>query len=120
MLQRFELSARHTSIDSALNKYVTKKIGGLDKYLPRKFRDNAHAEVILKETNAKDKNNCTCEVNFQLPHQSINIKESSINMYAAIDIAEAKLKLQLKKYKELSASGKSYRHLIGRFSRRAA
>jgi len=119
MLQRFELSGVHTSIDKSLNKYTTKKLGGLDKYLPRNCRDIAHAEVTLKENKSQTSNNCTCEVNLQLPHQIINIKESSINMYAAVDIVEAKLKLRLQKYKD-SYSSRSRRHLIGRFSRKMA
>jgi ribosome-associated translation inhibitor RaiA len=48
------------------------------------------------------------------------IKESALNMYAAVDITEAKLKLQLKKYKDLYASGKTRRHLTARFLRKMA
>jgi len=38
-------------------------------------------------------------------------------MYAAVDIAEAKLKQQLQKYKDLHGSGRSKRQLFARFSR---
>jgi ribosomal subunit interface protein len=120
MLQRFELSARHMSIDQALNKYATKKIGNLDKYLPNKFRETAYAEVLLGENKNQVPNKYVCEVNLELPHQVINVKESSVNIYAAVDIVEAKLKLQIRKYKDMYSSGKNYRHLIGRFSRRTA
>jgi ribosomal subunit interface protein len=120
MLQRFELSARHMTIDAPLGKYVNKKLGGLDRYIPRKYRDSAFSEVVLMENKAQKANKFTCEVNLQLPHQIINIKESSINMYAAVDIVEAKLKIKLQKYKEMYSSGRNYRHAIGRFSRRTA
>ena len=120
MLQRFEISGVHTVVDQPLRKYVTKKIGGLDRYVPRHTRKSAHAEVHLKERKAKDNNSCVCEVTLHLPHQTIVIKEVSLNMYAAVDIAEAKLKMQLQKYKDLYISGKSRRHLMGRFLRKTA
>jgi ribosome-associated translation inhibitor RaiA len=57
-------------------------------------------------------------VTLHLPHQSIIIKERALNMFAAVDIAEVKLKQQLQKYKDLHGSGKFHRHLFGRFNRR--
>jgi ribosomal subunit interface protein len=118
MIQKFEVSGVHTTIDPALRKYVNRKIGSLDKYVPKHNRPSAHCEVHLKEAKAKNNNTCECDVTLYLPHQTIVIKESSINMYAAIDIAEAKLKMQLKKYKDLHASGRLHRHLAARFRRK--
>lgn len=119
MLQKFEIQGVHTKIDDNLRKYTTKKIGSLDKYLPRHNRASAHAEVSLKESKAKDKKQCTCEVTLHLPHEIINVEESTVNMYAAIDIAEAKLKQQIKKYKDAHATGKVHRHLFARLRRRS-
>jgi ribosome-associated translation inhibitor RaiA len=39
-------------------------------------------------------------------------------MYAAVDIVEAKLKIQIKKYKDKHGNGKLHRHLVARFRRR--
>jgi ribosomal subunit interface protein len=118
MLQKFEVQGVHTTIDDNLRKYVNKKIGGLDHYLARRTRQSAHAEVHLKEGKAKNNTHCTCEVTLYLPHETINLTESAYNMYAAVDIVEAKLKQQLKKYKDLHASGKLSRHLFARLHRR--
>ena len=118
MLQKFEIRSVHTTVDDNLRKYVTKKIGRLDKYLSRHQRDSAHAEVSLKESKAKDKKQCTCEVTLHLPHETINIEESTLNMYAAVDIVEAKLKQQIKKYKDVRGSGRLHRHLFARLRRR--
>jgi putative sigma-54 modulation protein len=114
MLAKFEIHAVHTKVDDQLKNYVNKKIGGLDKYVSRHSRKSAHGEVHLKESNAKDKNRFTCEVNLHLPKESIVIKEKSLNMFAAIDIAEAKLKIKLKQYKDRHENGKLHRHLLGR------
>jgi putative sigma-54 modulation protein len=114
VISKLEISGVHMEIDESLEKYINKKIGQLDKYAPRKARSSLHAQVKLKESKAKDKKNCTCEVTIHLPHEVINTQESTINMFAAIDIVETKLKQQLKKYKELHGSPKLYRHLIFR------
>lgn len=118
MLQKFEISGVHLSVDDDLRKYVSKKIGNLDKYLPRASRASAHAEVFLKAEKSKGKQQATCEVTLYLPHETINLHETTINLYAAVDIVEAKLKLQLQKYKELRQAGKMHRKLFARFSRR--
>ena len=119
MIQKFEIRGVHMTVDEALRKYVTKKIGRLDKYLSAHSRESVHAEVQMKEGKAKDKNHCTCEVTMYLPHETIVVKESTVNMYAAVDIVEQKLRGQLQKYKDLhNLSGKSHRHLFARFRRR--
>jgi putative sigma-54 modulation protein len=110
MIAKMEISGVHSDVGTDLHKYVVKKIGRLDRYLPRHARTSAHAEVQLKESKAKDKKQCTCEVILHLPNDTIMIKETTLNMFAAVDIVETKLKNQIKKYKE--------KHGIVRVSRR--
>jgi len=121
MIQKFEVQGVHTVVDDKLRAYVTKKIGRLDRYISRHSRASAHAEVHLKE-NKKSKANdhCRCEVTLFLPRQTIVIKENALNMYAAVDIVEAKLKQQLQKYKDLRESGKRQRHLFARLRRKSS
>lgn len=120
MLQKFEIQGVHTTVNDSLRKYVNRKIGGLDRYLSRHDRQSAHCEVTLKEHASKRTDHCVCEVVLHLPHQAIVIKEKSINMYAAVDIAEAKLKQQIKRYKDTREGGKMHRRLVARFRRREA
>lgn len=100
MMQRIAIDGIHTDISDDLEKYIIKKIGKLDQYMSRHARQSAHAEVKLKEAKVKAKKACTCEVILHLPHDLITTKETTGNMFAAVDIVEAKLKNQLKKYKE--------------------
>jgi putative sigma-54 modulation protein len=120
MLQKFELSGVHVTLDDNLKKYVTRKIGSLDRYMPKQHRESAHIEVHLKESKVKNNSHCTCAVTLYLPKQTIAVSESALNMFAAVDIVEAKLKQQLKKYKDLHSSGKMRRQLFARFNRRQA
>jgi putative sigma-54 modulation protein len=101
---KVDVAALHTEVDEDLNKYIENKIGKLDKYMSRHVRKSAHVDVKLKESHAKDKKRCTCEVIVHLPKERITIAETTLNMYAAVDIVAAKLKNRLKKYKELKIS----------------
>ncbi|MBI3624394.1 ribosome-associated translation inhibitor RaiA [Candidatus Saccharibacteria bacterium] len=114
MIEKLEITGLHTDLSVELQRYVTKKIGKLDRYLPRAARASAHAEVTLKEIKAKDKKECVCEVVLYLPHDKIMTEEATLNMFAAVDIVEAKLKNQLKKYKEKHSSLKLHRRLLAR------
>ena len=118
MITKFELAGVHMTIDQNLEKYARQKLGQLDRYAPRHARPSLHAEVKLKEGNARDKKECTCEVIMYLPQNTLRTSETTINMYAAIDIVEAKLKTQLKKYKDKHSNPKLHRRLLRRLSRR--
>lgn len=117
MIQKLEISGVHTDIDKKLREYVTRKIGKLDRFTPRKTRDALHAEIILKDNKAKDKRHCTCEVIIFLPHDKLMVSESTMNMYAAVDIVEAKLKNLLKKYKETHSSLGLHKRMLARLRR---
>lgn len=117
MINKLEISGVHYHPSDDLKKYVTKKIGKLDKYLPKRARESAHAEVYLKETKAKDKKKCVCEVVLFLPEEKITIKESTINMFAAVDIVETKLKNQIKKYKDTHGVNRLHKRVLARLKR---
>lgn len=117
MIERLEIAGVHMELDDKLKKYVQRKIGRSDRYLPGKLKADLHVEVKLKETKAKDKNHCSCEVIAHLPHETICAEEITINMFAAVDIVENKLINQFKKYKELHGNPKLYRRLGARFKR---
>ena len=97
---RTDITARNFEVDDKVREYLEKKIGGLDRFLPRNARENARAEAVLShDPNATESSQYTCEVIIGVPGERIMSKESTINIYAAIDIVEAKLRAQLAKYK---------------------
>lgn len=115
MFKKLDLAGIKVDLDDNLKKYVNHKIGKLDKYLPKQVRDVAHLEVRLKEVKNNVNNSCVCEVIVNLPKEKIAISEATLNLYAAIDIVEEKLKHKFLKYKQLHSSTKFYRHLASRF-----
>ena len=118
MITKLEITGRHIDIDPKMQKYITKKIGQLDRFVPRRLRDSVRAEVILQQMQTKDKNQYGCEVIMHLPQDTVTVKESTVNMFAAVDIVEARLRNQLKKYKETHGSARLHRRLLARFARK--
>jgi putative sigma-54 modulation protein len=117
---KLNISGVHAELDKDIKKYVGKKIGKLDRYMTRQVSKSVHAEVKLKEAMRKTRKECTAEVVLHMPKETITVKETTINMYAAVDIVEAKLRNQLKKYKETHGSPRQIRHLLGRLKRKSA
>ncbi len=103
MIKRIEISGVHYDVSDDLKKYTRRKIGKLDRYLPRAARQSAHLEIKFQESKKKDKKHCACEVTLHLPNETINVHEATVNMFAAVDIIEAKLKNQIKRYKDKHA-----------------
>ncbi|HEU4914032.1 MAG TPA: ribosome-associated translation inhibitor RaiA [Candidatus Saccharimonadales bacterium] len=120
MIKRLNIDGVHMDVGEDLKKYVAKKIGRLDRYIPKASRESVLVDIKLKEGKAKDKNERTCEIILHLPQETLTIKETTINIYAAIDIAETKLRNQLKKYKDLHASPRLHQRLISRLKHRPA
>jgi ribosomal subunit interface protein len=118
MITRLDISGVHMDVGADLRKYATKKIGRLDRFVPRASRESVHAEIKLKEGKAKDKNERTCEIILRLPQETLTVKETTINIYAAIDIAETKLRHQLKKYKDLHTSPRLHQRLMSKLKHR--
>lgn len=114
---KLEITGVHVELDEKIKKYVTVKINKLEKYMPKHARESAHAEVFLKEKKIKTKKECACEVVLHLPKETIRIEEATINMYAAVDIVEAKLKNQLKKYKETHSSLRIHKRVLAKLRR---
>lgn len=97
--------AQHYETTDDLERYIVRKLDKLTRYVPRHARHTVHAEVLLKEHHSQSTNPYECEVILRLPHGEIVAKEATINMFAAVDIVEAKVKNQLVKYK-----GKTVEH----------
>ena len=118
MIGKLEISGIHTKVDKNLRAYVTEKIGNLDKYLMRSARESAHAEVKLIGEKIKVRQIYICEVILFLPHGVIASKESGENFMAAVDLVEAKLKVQLKKYKGRHSRNRLHHGMLGKIRRR--
>ncbi len=114
MVQNLEINGVHLELDENLKKYITKKINKLEKYISHASRESLKVEVYIQELKSHADKQCECEVLFYLPKETIRIKDSTMNMYAAIDIVEEKMKQALGKYKDQHDQARNERHLLNR------
>jgi len=101
VIKNIDIAGIHYDVSDKMKKYVISKIGRLDRFMPRSTRRSVRAEVKLIEDTGKKNDKYTAEVVIHMPNSSqLTASESTLNMYAAIDIVEAKLKNQIRKHKD--------------------
>ena len=105
------------TVDEPTKKYIKKKIGSLERLAPRHARKSMHAEDKVAEVNRDKGNKYEVEVNISVPDKELTAKDSTLNVLAAVDIVEAKLAVQLRKYKQETVPHVGRRKLLARFKR---
>lgn len=118
MIQSIAITGVKYDVDDTTKKYIARKIGRLDRFLPRHARKSATAEVKLKEVNRDHGNKYEAEIILHVPDKQLTAKDSTGNMLSAVDIVEAKLATQLRKYKDthIGHTGKT-RSVLSKFKR---
>lgn len=117
MITSIQVTGIAYEIDEPTKKYVMKKVGKLDRYLPRHARKSVSAEVKLSQVNRDFGNKYEAEIIMQIPNKIIVAKDSTSNILAAVDIVEAKIRTQLKEYKESTIVHIGNRGVLSRFKR---
>lgn len=124
MIENIAIAGIKADVTKDLEKYINKKIGKLDRHIKRNLRSEVRADVKLNEVvSQKSGKKCTCEVILHVPGARLTAIESTVNMFAAVDIVEAKLQNQLKKHKEKHSQSHDKhknsraRRLIGKLGR---
>ena len=91
------VTGRKMNVTDALRQYAEEKIGNSMKVMDI---DPLDAEVVLSvKKNPSISNPCKCEVTIRTKGHVVHVEESEIDMYAAIDVAAAKVLRQLRKFK---------------------
>lgn len=117
MIESIEITGVKFDVDAATRKYVLKKIGRLDRYLPKHARKSVMAEVKLRQVNRDHGNKYEAEVILQVPDKVLTARDSTVNALAALDIVEAKIVTQLRKYKQTTMPHVGRRGVLSRFKR---
>ncbi len=91
------VTGRRMPVSDALRQYAEEKIGNAMKVMDISPLD---AEVVLyREKNPANPRPAVCEVTMRTKGHIIRVEENEEEMYAAIDVAAAKVLRQLRKYK---------------------
>lgn len=120
MIKNINITCMSYDIDETTRKEVFKKLGGLDKYLPRHAVKSATMDVKLidasKKRNHSDEK-YEAEIVLSIPGEIINAKGLSGTMLLAIDAVTAKAQSQLRDYKQKNIAHIGRRGILGRFKR---
>ena len=100
MIENIEISGSNYKVEESFKKYVQKRIGKLDRHLPRENRKDLVAKVVVTEVNREHGNKYEISVSIDVPGGKVlAAKDEAINVYAGIDIIEAKLDGQIRRFK---------------------
>lgn len=110
MINNLHISSIHAEVTTDIKEYVEKKIGGLEKFVPKRARESVQANIKLKQ----DKRGYECEVIIALPKATITAHSKSPEALASIDQVEATLRNQLQHYKSTHMVYKMKRRLAAR------
>lgn len=91
------VAGRRMTVTDALKDYAEEKIGSAAKVMDIEPLD---VEVVLSvERNPANPRPCCCEVTLRTKGHTIRVEEHEEDMYAAIDVAAAKVVRQMRKFK---------------------
>ncbi|MBR2659228.1 ribosome-associated translation inhibitor RaiA [Candidatus Saccharibacteria bacterium] len=100
MIDKIEITGNKYKVEESFKKYATKRIGKLDRYLPRSSKKDVVAKIVITEINKAHGNKYELSAAMEIPGGKVlAAKDESSNVYAGIDIIEAKLMGQIRRFK---------------------
>ncbi|MCL1839945.1 ribosome-associated translation inhibitor RaiA [Candidatus Saccharibacteria bacterium] len=100
MIENIEVSGVKYKVEETLRKYTVKRLGHLDKFLPKKNRKDVVMRVVVKQVNRPHGNKYEISVAVDVPGgKMMTARDEAGNVFAGVDILEAKLRGQVRKFK---------------------
>ena len=107
-----QITGRNYELDDKIRDYVDRKIGALDRFLPKKAPAITGEVILQKDNSNRENNSFVCEVLLDIPGERFQAQEGTMNMYAAVDIVEQKLKQQILTYKSKHEPARNRRRML--------
>ena len=100
MIEKIDITGSNYKVEDSFKKYAFKRIGKLDRYLPRDNKKDVVAKIVVTEVDRAHGNKYEISVAMEIPGgKVIAAKDECSNVFAGIDIIEAKLTGQIRRYK---------------------
>ena len=100
MIDKIEITGNKYKVEESFRKYAMKRIGKLDRYLPRGSKKDIVAKIVITEVDRSHGNKYEISAAMEIPGGKVfAAKDESSNVYAGVDIIEAKLMGQIRRYK---------------------
>ena len=100
MIQNIEISGNGYKVEEGFSKYVEKRIGKLDRYLPRGSKKDIIVKVIVTEIGKSKGDKYEISVAMEIPGgKVIAARDECSNIFAGVDLVETKVRGQIRRYK---------------------
>ena len=100
MIEKIEITGNGYKIEEGLRKHIQKKIGRLDRYLPRGSKKDVVVNVIVTEIGKGKGDKYEVSAAMEIPGgKVIAAKDECANVFAGVDLVDAKLTGQIRRYK---------------------
>ena len=99
MIDKIEINGNSYKVEEPLRRYAKKRLSKLDRYLPRGFKKNVSIKVNVSEIGKKNEK-YEISAALDIPGgKMIAAKDECSNVFAGMDLVEAKLLGQIRRYK---------------------
>ncbi len=100
MIEKIEISGNDYKVEEPFRRYVLKRIGKLDKYLPKKAKKDVVCKVVASEIGKGKAEKYEISAAMELiGGKLIAARDECSNVFAGVDLVEAKLLGQIRRYK---------------------
>ena len=100
MIEKIEVSGNGFKVEESFRKYTEKRLGKLDRYLPRGSKKDVVAKVVVTEIGKAKAEKYEISAAMEIPGgKVIAARDECSNVFAGIDLVEAKLAGQIRRYK---------------------
>lgn len=100
MIEKIDITGNGFKAEEGFRKYTKKRLGKLDRYLPREAKKDVVMKVIVTEIGKSKGDKYEISVAMELTGgKVIAAKDECANVFAGIDLVEAKLTGQIRRYK---------------------
>ncbi|MBQ3318830.1 ribosome-associated translation inhibitor RaiA [Candidatus Saccharibacteria bacterium] len=100
MIEKIDVAGSNYKVSENLQKYIKKHIGKLDRYLPKGYKKDAVAKIVVTEIEREKGEKYEISVTIETTGGKVmSAKDECSNVYAGIDVVEAKLTSQMRRFK---------------------
>ena len=100
MIDKIDIGSHGYKVEEPLKKYIQKRLGKLDRYLPRSAKKDIVVKVVISEIGKTKGEKFNISVAMDIPSgKVIAAKDECTNVFAGVDLVEAKLTGQIRRYK---------------------
>ena len=100
MIEKIEITGNDFRVEETLKKYIEKRIGKLDRYLPKGSKKDVVCKVTIagvgKGKNERKEVSAAMELT---GGKVLAARDECSNVFAGVDLVEAKLMGQIRRYK---------------------